>query len=60
MSDIVNLNKARKARNHLKNRQQADENAVQFGRSKAERILDAANSDHMRRSLDRHKIEEEE
>jgi len=60
VSDIINLNKARKARDLVEKRRIADENAVKFGRSKAERILDAANNDHIKRSLDRHQIEDEE
>ncbi len=37
MSEIVNLNRIRKAKNNAKKRSQADENAVKFGRTKVER-----------------------
>jgi len=42
----INLNKARKARAKIKNRAQADENAVFFGLSKAQR--EAARSEAAR------------
>ena len=38
----INLNQARKARARAAAKKKADENAVRFGRTKAERILDAA------------------
>ncbi len=56
----INLNKARKARNKLKKRQEADENAVTFGRTKAQRILEATQNERVRKALDRHRIEDEE
>ncbi|MDG1377721.1 MAG: DUF4169 family protein [Yoonia sp.] len=41
---VVNLNKARKAKTKAEEKAQADENAARFGRSKAQRVLDAANA----------------
>jgi hypothetical protein len=38
----INLNQARKARDRARAKAKADENAIRFGRSKAERQLDAA------------------
>jgi len=53
----INLNKARKARARVKGRQQADENAAKFGRSKAEKTrLDVA-AEKARAHLDAHKVD---
>ena len=52
MAEIVNLARARKAAAKQANRQQADENAVKFGRSKAERAQDLARADKEKRDLD--------
>ncbi|MDU8929187.1 DUF4169 family protein [Alisedimentitalea sp. MJ-SS2] len=52
MAEIVNFNKARKARAKVKKRAQADENAVKFGRSKARKSLDQARADKATRELD--------
>ena len=38
----INLNKARKARARAEAKARADENAVKFGRTKAERTAEAA------------------
>lgn len=56
---IVNLNKARKAKSKAEDKAQADENAVRYGRSKAERVLDAANVTLMSNRLSQHKFEDE-
>ena len=52
MAEIVNLRAARKAAVRQANRQQADENAAKFGRTKAERSLEAARAEKARRDLD--------
>ena len=52
MAQLINLNKARKARNKLRKKAQADENAVKFGRSKAERTLQKTRAEKARRALD--------
>ena len=57
MSEPVNLNKVRKARAREEARAKADENAVRYGRSKAEKELDKARQDKARRDLDGHKSE---
>jgi hypothetical protein len=57
MNEVVNLNRARKARARAVARVRAAENRVVFGRSKAEKEADLvirANSD---RELDGHKRE---
>ena len=53
MSNLINLNKARKARAKTRKRAEADENAVRHGRTKAQKTLDKAN-----RHLDGHRTEE--
>ncbi|MFD1507970.1 DUF4169 family protein [Lacimonas salitolerans] len=57
MSRIVNLNKARKALGKARKRSQADENAVKFGRTKAEKQREAAQSGLETARLDGHKRE---
>lgn len=54
----INLNKARKARDRVKKRAQADENAVKFGRSKAERLAEEARNKTARTRLDLHRRED--
>ena len=54
----INLNKVRKARDRAAEKAQADANAVKFGRSKAERLLDAARAEKARSALDQAKFEE--
>ncbi|SEN28626.1 protein of unknown function [Loktanella fryxellensis] len=54
----INLNRARKARDRAAEKSQADANAVKFGRTKAERLLDAARVDKARRALDQSRFEE--
>ena len=59
MSDgIVNLNKARKARARAAKKARADENAVRFGRTKAEKDLEKAKSDKARSDLEAHRRDE--
>jgi len=48
----INLNKARKARARVKKRAEADENAVKFGRTKAEKARNQAVADLAARRLD--------
>ena len=52
---VIGLGKARKARARAEARRKADANAVKFGRSKAERDLDAARLAADRARLDGHK-----
>lgn len=56
MSKIVNLSRARKDRTRMKKRQEADENAAKFGRTKAERVAQAARDEQARRLLDGHQL----
>ncbi len=60
MSDgPVNLNRFRKDKAREEAKTRADANAVKFGRTKAERVLQAAKSEKARRMLDQHKRDEE-
>lgn len=58
MGKPVNLNRYRKNKARAEKKARADENAVKFGRSKAERDLDRARADKARRDLDRHERDE--
>ena len=58
MSTPINLNKARKARARAKARAQADENAVKFGRTKAQKQQDRAVLDKDTARLDGKKLDE--
>lgn len=55
---VVNLNKARKSRDRAAKKAQADANVLTHGRSKAERLLEAARVEKARRALDQAKLEE--
>ncbi|KPU84245.1 amidase [Marinosulfonomonas sp. PRT-SC04] len=57
MADIVNLNRARKTLAREDAKAQADANAVKFGRTKASRIAEAAQSDMARKMLDQHEMD---
>jgi hypothetical protein len=55
----VNLNRYRKEKAKAEDKARADANAVKHGRTKAERLLEAAKAEKARAMLDRHKIEDE-
>jgi hypothetical protein len=55
----VNLNRYRKDKARADAKVRADANAVKHGRTKAERLLDAARTEKAKAMLDRHKIEDE-
>ncbi len=55
----VNLNHARKEKERADKKARADANAVKFGRTKAQRLLDTAQSDQARARLDQLKFEDE-
>jgi hypothetical protein len=52
MADVVNLNQARKAKAKADDKARATENRAKFGRSKAEKTLEAARAEKLRRDLD--------
>ena len=58
MAAPVNLNRARKEKARAERKARADENAAQFGRTKAERMLDEARARKAARELDGAKREE--
>ncbi len=59
MADIVNLNQFRKQKSRLHKKTQADENAVKFGKSKAEKNAEKAERDQKAQRLDQHKRDDE-
>jgi len=58
-SDPVNLNRYRKAKARTGKKARAAENAVKFGRTRAEKLRDSAKVDKARRDLDGHKRDED-
>lgn len=52
MSNVTNLNHFRKAKARSDKRATADENAVKFGRTKAQKDLEKARAAKARRDLD--------
>ena len=55
MSTVTNLNRFRKQKARAEKQAQADENAVKFGRTKAEKRRDEAETVRSTRHLDGHK-----
>jgi hypothetical protein len=53
----VNLNRVRKDKARAEAKARAAENAVKFGRTKAEKDLDKARADQAARVLDQHRKE---
>ncbi|MCE8511428.1 DUF4169 family protein [Ruegeria pomeroyi] len=58
MGKPVNLNQFRKQKARAEKKARADENAVKFGRSKADKQLDRARADKARRDHGGHEVEE--
>jgi hypothetical protein len=56
---LVSLSKARKARARDDRKRRADANAAKFGRSKADRMAEAARTDAETRRLEDHRRDEE-
>ncbi len=54
MAEIINLRAARKAKDRELARAKGDENAVKFGRTKAEKELEKAQAEKAKRDLDGH------
>ena len=59
MTEVVNLNKARKERDRAAEKAQADANAVKFGRTKAQRLLETSLEEKTRQRLAQQKFEDE-
>ena len=60
MGEVVNLNKARKARDKAAAKDQAHENRARFGRSKGQKTLERREADKAERSLDGARREDED
>ena len=58
MSEPINLNRARKAREKAGAKAQAAENRVRFGRSKAETSVSKLEAEKARRALDQARRED--
>jgi len=58
MAEILNLNRARKAKAKTDAKARAAENRAKFGRTKVDKALDAARADRLRRDLDGAKRED--
>ena len=58
MAEILNLNRARKAKAKTDAQTKAAENRAKFGRAKADKALDAARADKLKRDLDGAKRED--
>ena len=54
----INLNQARKAKARADKRAKADANAAKFGRTKAQKAVEAADRDKAIRTLDQHRRDE--
>jgi len=59
MTNVTNLNKFKKARDLTARKTEADQNARKFGRTKAERLADAAREAQTKARLDQLKFEDE-
>jgi hypothetical protein len=57
-SSIASLAAARKARQRAEAKATADANAARFGRTKAERVLEATRQEKARTHLDQHRLDE--
>lgn len=55
----INLNHARKAKTRAEAKATADQNAVRFGRTKAEKVLDASRAQHASDRLSQLKFEDD-
>ncbi|WP_293576648.1 DUF4169 family protein [Phaeobacter sp.] len=55
MADIINLNQFRKTKAKADKKAQADQNAITFGRKKADKQLDRARKDQDDSRLEGHK-----
>jgi hypothetical protein len=59
MGELVNLNRARKAKTRAEKEQVAAENRVRFGRTKAEKALKAKEAERQAKVVEGHKLEDE-
>jgi len=60
MAELVNLNKARKAKARADREAQAGANRAKFGRTKAERLRDEAEAAQARQKIDSHRMDQDD
>ena len=60
MAEPVNLTRFRKQKARAENKARADENAVKFGRTKAEKRQERALAEKAEKTLDAHRREDDE
>ncbi|HEY8565589.1 MAG TPA: DUF4169 family protein [Beijerinckiaceae bacterium] len=60
MAEIINLNRARKAKARAEKDAKAEANRARHGRTKAERTQAEAADDRVQRQLDHHKLNRDE
>ncbi|MCB5198024.1 protein of unknown function [Loktanella sp. DSM 29012] len=58
-SKVISLNQVRKKRSRAEEKAEADQNAVKFGRTKAQRLLEAAQAEQARQRLDQSQFEDD-
>lgn len=59
MTNVTNLNRFRKDKARAEKRAQADANAAKHGRTKAQKLLEAAQAEKAKAFLDQSKFEDE-
>ncbi len=57
MGEVINLRQARKRKARAAGEAEADANRLKFGRTKTQRLWDAAQNERVSKDLDAHKIE---
>ncbi len=60
MSEVINLNKTRKAKARTQKEKKASQNRLLFGRTKAEKKTDLLNAKRAEKNIDGHKLSTEE
>mgnify|MGYP001037379670 CR=1 FL=1 len=60
MSEIINLNKKRKAKKRLDKEEKSVENRIKFGRTKQEKLIEKQENERIERHLEGHKLERKE
>ena len=55
MAKVTNLNQFRKSRARDRKRAEADENAIKFGRTKAQKTLETARAEKATRQIEAHR-----
>lgn len=58
MAELINFNKARKAKARAADRSQAAENRIRFGQTKGEKLASKLDAERARRALEGKKLED--